>query len=119
MRLCANENIPADCVIRLRQGGHDVLWLREAAPGSSDDEVLARALAEARLLVPFDKDFGEVVFRRGAKASHGVVLVRMSQPSSAAVSDRIAAVLASRDDWPGHFSVVDDFAIRMRRLPEN
>lgn len=27
MRLCANENIPEDCVRRLRQSGHDVLWI--------------------------------------------------------------------------------------------
>jgi predicted nuclease of predicted toxin-antitoxin system len=118
MRLCANENIPEDCVIRLRQSGHEVLWIRETAPGSRDDEVLARAAAESRLLVTFDKDFGELVFRRGAKASQGVVLFRIAQPSATAVAERVATVLASRDDWPGHFSVVEDSTIRMRRLPE-
>jgi predicted nuclease of predicted toxin-antitoxin system len=117
MRVCANENIPEDCVSRLRQSGHDVLWVREAAPGSPDSAVLTRALAEGRLLITFDKDFGELVFRRGAKASQGIVLFRISQPSAAAVAERVAAVLASRDDWPGHFSVVDDFTIRLRRLP--
>ena len=118
MRLCANENIPEDCVAGLRQSGHDVLWIREAAPGSPDSDVLARALAEERLLITFDKDFGDLVFRRGAKASHGVILFRISQRSPAAVAERITAVLASRDDWARHFSVVDDFVIRMRRLPE-
>lgn len=118
MRLCANENIAEDCVIRLRQGGHDVLWIREIAPGSPDADVLAGALAEGRLLITCDKDFGELVFRRGARASHGIVLFRISQPSSAAMAERIAAVLASRNDWAGHFSVVDDSTIRMRRLPE-
>jgi predicted nuclease of predicted toxin-antitoxin system len=65
MRVCANENIPEDCVSRLRQSGHDVLWIREVAPGSSDPDVLSRALAEERLLITFDKDFGELAFRRG------------------------------------------------------
>jgi predicted nuclease of predicted toxin-antitoxin system len=118
MRLCADENVPEDCVARLRQGGHDVLWIREAAPGSGDSAVLARALVENRLLVTFAKDFGKLVFRRGAKASHGVVLFRISSPSPTAVAERVATVLARRDDWHGHFSVVDDFAIRMRRLPD-
>jgi len=116
MRLCANENIPEDCVLRLRADGHDVLWIRESAPGSADPVVLARALAEERLLVTFDKDFGELVFRRGARGSHGIILFRVAQPSSAAVATKIAAVPASRDDWPGHFSVVDAASIRMRRL---
>jgi predicted nuclease of predicted toxin-antitoxin system len=118
MRLCANENLPEDCVLRLRQDGHDVLWIREAAPGISDDIVLARAATEDRLLITFDKDFGELVFRRGAKASQGVVLFRIAQPSAAAVAERVSAVLASRDDWSGHFCVVENFAVRMRRLPE-
>src|SRR5260370_13703323 len=116
MRLCANENISEDCVIRLRQTGHDVLWIREGAPGSPDPEVLARALAEGRLLITFDKDFGELVFRRGAKAARGIVLFRIAQPSSAAVSERVAAVLASRDDLAGHFIVVDDFPICKRPM---
>jgi len=118
MRLSANENIPEDCVTQLQQAGHDVLWIREAAPGSPDESVLARALSENRLLITFDKDFGQLVFRRGAKASRGIVLFRIAQPSPAALAGRVATVLASRDDWHGHFSVVDDSTIRMRRLPE-
>ena len=118
MRLCANENIPEDCVLRLRQSGHDVLWIRETAPGSPDQHVMAHAAEEGRLLITFDKDFGELVFRRGANASRGVVLFRIVQPSATVVAERIGAVLASRDDWGGHFSVVDDLTIRMRRLPQ-
>ena len=117
MRICASENIPEDCVSRLRQSGHDVSWIRETAPGSADSDVLARALAEDRLLTTFDKDFGELVFRRGAKASHGIVLFRIARPTAAALAERVTVVLASRDDWRGHFSVVDDLTVRVRRLP--
>jgi len=116
MRLCANENVPGDCVARLRQDGHDVLWIRETAPGISDTSVLARAMAEDRLLITFDKDFGELVFRRGKKASRGIILFRIAQPSSSAIAERVATVLGSREDWHGHFSVVEDFAVRMRML---
>jgi len=118
MRLCANENVPGDCVVRLRQDGHDVLWIRETAPGIPDLFVLARALDEDRLLITFDKDFGELIFRRGAKASRGIILFHIAQPSSSAVAERVATVLASREDWSGQFSVVEDFAVRMRALPE-
>lgn len=72
MRLCADENIPEDAVARLRQGGHDVLWIREASPGSPDTAILTRAFAGGRLLISFDKDFGELVFRRGSQSSHGI-----------------------------------------------
>ena len=72
MRLCANENIPEACVVRLRQAGHDVLWIRETTPGSPDNVVLALAASEDRLLITFDKDFGELisgVARRHRRAS--------------------------------------------------
>ena len=96
-----------------------MLWIRDSAPGSADDAVLALAAREGRLLLTLDKDFGELVFRRGAQASRGVILFRIPQPSAAAVAERVTAVLEARDDWPGHFSVVEEFAIRMRRLPES
>ena len=102
MRLCANENLSEDAVLRLRQDGHDVLWIREAAPGSSDQAVLAWAQTESRVLLTFDKDFGDLVYRRGATASTGVILLRIPQPSAAAAADRISRILASRTDWAGH-----------------
>ena len=118
MRLCANENLPEDCVIKLRADGHDVLWIREVAPGIADTAVLARAHDENRLLITFDKDFGELVFKAGAKVSQGIILVRIPQPSASAVAAKVSAVLSSRSDWAGHFSVVEEFAVRMRLLPE-
>ena len=118
MRLCANENLPEECILCLRQSGHDVLWIREARPGIPDTGVLALAHAEGWLLITFDKDFGELVFKRGAKASHGIVLFRIPQPSAAVVAEKVANTLRSRDDWPGHFSVVEEFGVRMRPLPD-
>jgi predicted nuclease of predicted toxin-antitoxin system len=90
----------------------------ESAPGCPDEDVLVRAHREDRLLVTFDKDFGQLVFQRGAPSSHGVILFRISQFSSAAIAERVEAALSLRDDWAGHFSVVDDFGIRMRSLPK-
>lgn len=117
MRLCANENVPGDCVEALRQRGHDVLWIREQARGSNDDSVLVRAQAEGRLLITFDKDFGELVFRRGKLASRGVVLLRIRKPSADFLARRVPLILESTAEWEGHFAVVDEFSIRLRPLP--
>ena len=117
MRLCANENVPGMCVGALRERGHDVLWVRESSPGLPDGAVLERALTESRILLTFDKDFGELVFRRGAGASCGVVLFRITMSSPTAVAHRVATILESRSDWSGNFSVVDDTVVRMRPLP--
>jgi predicted nuclease of predicted toxin-antitoxin system len=116
--LCADENIPGDCIRRLRAQGHEVDWIREIMPGASDEQVIAHAGAERRLLLTFDKDFGNQIFRRGIKAANGVILFRISQPSASAVAETIIRVLSSRDDWDRHFSVVDDQTIRMRELKQ-
>lgn len=54
LRLLLNENIPLEAVEALQAEGHDVVWIRTTAPGSSDESVLTRALAEERILVTFE-----------------------------------------------------------------
>jgi len=61
MRFLANENFPADAVTQLKAAGHDIVWVRTAAPGMKDEDVLAWAAREARIVLTFDKDFGELL----------------------------------------------------------
>jgi predicted nuclease of predicted toxin-antitoxin system len=119
MRVLANENFPGEAVAALQARGHDVAWARANAPGSTDQQVLARAVAENRILITFDKDFGELAFRAGLPASCGVVLFRIRLSSPAQVAQRAVAVLESRTDWAGHFSVVLDDRVRMTLLPSD
>ena len=51
MRWLADECVAAPLVAFLRTGGHDVLYVAEAAAGFSDSDVLALALREMRLLL--------------------------------------------------------------------
>jgi predicted nuclease of predicted toxin-antitoxin system len=72
---------------------------------------------DARVLLTFDKDFGELAWRSGLPASCGIVLFRLPALGPARVGKVIADVLTSRDDWSGHFSVVEPGRIRVRVLP--
>lgn len=116
MYFLANENFPFDAVEILRKNGHDVAWIRVDSPGISDPEVLSRAQAENRILLTFDKDFGELAFRSKLPATAGIILFQIKAPSGAVVAEKIARVIAMRDDWHGHFSVIEDDKIRMRTL---
>lgn len=117
MRILANENLPRVAVAALRARGHDVNWVRTSAPGASDREVLKAAITEARLLVTFDKDFGELVFREGISGSHSIVLLRITLTSPSQLANAIVRAMESRTDWAGHFSVIEDDRIRMVPLP--
>jgi predicted nuclease of predicted toxin-antitoxin system len=117
LRLLANENFPGAAVEALRARGHDVAWVRLDAPGSNDRQVLHRAVVEARILLTFDKDFGELAFRIGLPTVCGVVLFRIAPRSPAYVAKRAVAVLESRSDWSGRFSVVEEDRVRTTLLP--
>lgn len=117
MRILANENFPLDAVVSLRDDGHDVWWVRAEAPGSSDREVLERAKLDGRLVVTFDKDFGELAFHSLLPVSTGIVLFRLRAASSKHLANTIRNTLQSRNDWFGNFAVVDNFRVRLRPLP--
>jgi predicted nuclease of predicted toxin-antitoxin system len=117
LRILANENFPGAAVEALRSRGHDVVWVRTDAPGSSDRQVLAWAVRDRRVLITFDKDFGELAFRARLPASCGVVLFRVVPSSPADLARLAVAVLESRADWGGHFSVVERSRTRMVPLP--
>ena len=117
MRLLANENCPRDLVVALREDGQDVLWARESLAGAPDGHVLARARADGRVLLTFDKDFGELAFRSRLPSSCGVVLLRVPPVSSDYLVRTVRQALRTRDDWVGHFSVVEPHRIRMVSLP--
>lgn len=118
VNLLANENFPRAAVEALRSAGHDVLWARTDMAGCADEEILARARLESRVLITFDKDFGELAYRSGMPATCGVILFRLVLSSPEFVAKRAVAMLQSRDDWRGQFAVADEVRIRLRPLPE-
>ncbi|MBW1691626.1 MAG: DUF5615 family PIN-like protein [Deltaproteobacteria bacterium] len=44
----------------LESSGHDVVWAGDWPEDPGDEEILARAHNEGRILVTLDKDFGEL-----------------------------------------------------------
>src|ERR1700730_13195637 len=116
MRFLANENFPGAAVSTPRSAGHDVVWLMTAAPGTSDPEVLAWATRDARILLTFDKDFGVLARASALPATCGVVLFRIPMPKPSDVGARRTDLITARDDWAGHFSVVEPGLVGLRAL---
>lgn len=115
-RILADENFPVVAVEALQQQGHDVIWIRNDTPGVSDRVILARAQTENRIVVTFDKDFGELAFRFGLPALSGIILFRITPSSPERIAEIVVAVLASRSDFAGNFTVVENDRIRMKPL---
>ena len=116
MNLLADECCDALVVDGLRHDGHDVLYVKETAPGSDDDTVLQMAFDQQRILLTEDKDFGELVVRL-RRPAHGVVLIRINPANTAAKLTRLRHLLRHhRHRLPGSFAVVDAGKTRFRPL---
>lgn len=85
---------------------------------SSDEQILQIAQKENRIVVTFDKDFGELAFRSKLPVQSGIILFRITPRSSQYIAQVAVQALASRDNWFGHFSVVEDNRIRMTSLTQ-
>lgn len=72
MKLLLDSCVWGGAVAELQAAGHDVDWAGGWDKDPGDAEILARALAEGRILVTLDKDFGELAIVRGLP--HGGIL---------------------------------------------
>ncbi len=116
MDLLADENLDGPIVAWLREQGHDVLWMAESLPGADDAKLLELASAQERLLITLDRDFGDLIFRRGMRPP-GAILLRLRT--------RCASELlrAFQEVWPivelrapDHLVVVSPGKVRVRPL---
>jgi hypothetical protein len=116
LRFPGDENFPRAPVAALEAAGHDIAWVRLAAPGAAYADVLAAAARESLILLTFDKDFDELAARSALPPGCGVVLFRVPAPGSHPAGQRLTARITGHDDWNGHFSVVGPGRVRMRQL---
>lgn len=74
--LLADENFPLPSVKELRVNGHDVYAVAELDASIPDELVIEKAIAEGRIILTFDKDFGELVFKNGYRPPAGIIFFR-------------------------------------------
>ena len=104
MDILADENIKEEAVFALRSFGHNVAWVREDSSRAEDWINLARAVAEDRLLITYDADYEDLLFRDRMPASCGVVLFVFSgSPSERERAELITAAMSAEVQWTQMF----------------
>jgi predicted nuclease of predicted toxin-antitoxin system len=118
MRFLADEDFPLASARLLRRSGHDVVAVPEDEPGTSDSEILARAVREERVVLTFDRDYGELIFRWKQPAPPAVIYLRYHPASPEEPAEQLVRLFERRDlIWIGRFTVVYRDRIRQRNLP--
>ena len=118
MRFLADENFPLAGVRRLRAAGHDVAAIINDSPGAKDPDVLARAFDEARVVLTFDRDYGELIYRLGSPVPPGIVYFRYDPLDPEEPAEHLLRLLAVRAlALDSRFTVVERGQVRQRPLP--
>jgi predicted nuclease of predicted toxin-antitoxin system len=120
-RLLADENLHSQVVAFLRTSGMDVLVVREENwSGKPDTELLQIAVAQHRVVVTHDSDFGTLAIR-GGQPVFGIVYLRPGHMRPAETIALVQTVLSQIVDVTPPFIMVaeqrdDDVTIRIREL---
>lgn len=77
MKLLANENFPLARVKFLASRNFDIKAIGVDNFGISDREVMEIAMNESRVILTFDRDYGELIFRHNYKPDMGVIYLRL------------------------------------------
>ena len=115
-KLLANENFPLPSVRLLRAAGLDVVSVLDVMPGASDEDVLAYARHELRWILTFDRDYGDLVFRKGMAPPPAIIYLRQEAYSPEKPAELVLAILAMPDKVDGCFVVVTTRNVRFRRF---
>ena len=70
--LLADENFPLSSYNLLQNRGYDIEHILLNQPGIPDEEVINIAIESDRIILTFDSDIGELVFKFGYKPT-GVI----------------------------------------------
>lgn len=116
MKLLANENFPLTSIKILSQAGYDILGIGIDYHGISDEEVIQFAQEEERIILTFDKDYGELIFKSGLKPDAGVIYLRWDEFKPEDPGKYLIHLFKSGDiSFQGKLTVISGISIRQRK----
>lgn len=119
MRFLADVGVSVSTTEMLRVHGHEALHLsEESLHRLPDDEILALARRDGRVILTFDLDFGDLL-AAGSHPLPSVILFRLRDQTPPSVNPRLLTVIAERAEelQAGALVIVEDNRYRLRRLP--
>jgi len=115
MKFLANENIPFTVVKELRKLGYDIIRIDEIKKGMKDEEVIEVSLKEGRIIITFNKDFGELIIKKKRKVK-GIIFLRIAPESIDFIKEKVIAVIEKFTEIEGKFLIVQKDKVRERLL---
>ena len=112
LKFLADENIPLDVVNILKRDGIDIKSISEIDLGLEDEAILKLANKENMVIITFDKDFGELVFK-DRKKSKGIILLQFHPQNIRYIASVLKNVLTLDINFSKSFLVVETGRVRV------
>jgi predicted nuclease of predicted toxin-antitoxin system len=111
----ANENFPAPSTHILRNKGYNITSFQEVAPGILDEDVINRALALNLIILTFDSDYGELIFKYAIENPPAFVFFREKGNTPAFAAHALLHLLENTPiTFSGAFTVIEGKSVRQR-----
>jgi predicted nuclease of predicted toxin-antitoxin system len=111
----ANENFPKPSIILLRNHGFNIKSIQEELPGISDEEVISIAIKENLIILTFDRDYGELIFKHSKDKPPSVIYFRTKGNNPGFAGKFLIDLISNFDiSIENAFTVVEEKNIRQR-----
>lgn len=111
----ANENFPKPSITLLRNKGFNIKSIQEDSPGLSDEEVINVALDLSLIILTFDRDYGELIFKYSFSNPPSVIFFREKGSNPLFAGLLLCDMLENSGiSFTQSFTVVEEKNIRQR-----
>lgn len=113
----ANENIPLKSIFLIREAGYTIYSVSEIMAGSKDAVVLKYACENRLIILTFDRDYGELIYRHKSPIPEGIVFFRFVPLKSSEPAEILLQILKQKKvSFTRKFTVIEKDKIRQRHL---
>ena len=116
MRFLANENFPAPSILLLENTGFEVLSISAIKSGASDFEVLDIAIKKNAIILTFDNDYGEIIFRIRPVIIPSVVFFRDKGANANNAGERLIKIISLGVELDGYYTTIESKSVRQRKI---
>jgi predicted nuclease of predicted toxin-antitoxin system len=114
MKFLVDAGVGKNAEQLLEDFGFDSKAIRDIDPRMSDFEILQLAVAETRIIVTMDKDFGELVYNSGYNHS-GILLLRLENMNGNEKAGILRFIIENyASELKGNFCVFQKGKFRVR-----
>lgn len=116
LRFLIDESSGRKLFLFLISIGYDAKFVSDIMPSEEDNNILAFAEKENRIIITNDKDFGELIFRFN-KTSSGVILLRLNnnKPENR-ITYLLEVLYKYSNKLMSSFTVVTEAGVRIRKI---